>query len=102
MGPIVITAICALLVFLGWRAPRYRSLAIGATGVLIFLASTLAWRFLVHSETILLDRLLGRHWFFTIDNVTEHLVFFGPPVIVTALAFLLFGKSLTPPAADDK
>ncbi len=47
MGPLVI---CALLVFLGWRAPRYRSLAIGATGVLIFLASTLAWRFLVHSE----------------------------------------------------
>jgi len=101
MGPIVITVICALLVFLGWRAPRYRSLAIGATGVLIFLASTLAWRYLVHSETILLDRLLGRHWFFTIDNVTELLVFFGPPAVVTALAFLLFGKSLTPPAADD-
>jgi Na+/citrate or Na+/malate symporter len=101
MGPIVIMVICALLVFLGWRAPRYRSLATGATGVLIFLASALAWRYLVHSEAIPLDRLLGRHWFFATGVFTELLVFFGPPAVATALVFLLFGKSLTPPAGDD-
>ena len=102
MGPIVIAVTCALLIFLGWRAPRYRTLATGATGVLIFLASALAWRFLVHSDAIPLDRLLGRHWFAFSDAVTELLVFFGPPAIATALAFALFGRSLTPPPGDEE
>ncbi|MGH7353483.1 MAG: hypothetical protein ACRELS_02780 [Candidatus Rokuibacteriota bacterium] len=102
MGRIVIAVVCVLLIVVGWRAPRYRSLAVGATGVLIFLTSVLAWRFLIHSETISLDRLLGRYWLSTIDVPTHLLVFFGPPAVFTALVFLLFGKHITPPAADDE
>jgi hypothetical protein len=99
-GPIVITVICALLIFLGWRDPQYRSLAIGATGVLIFLAGAIAWQFLIYAGIVSLDRYFGPHWQYTLTGVKQYLVFFGPPAAATALIFLLFGKSITPPTGD--
>ena len=101
MGPIVIAVICALLIFLGWRDAQYRSLAVGATGVLIFLASAIIWQFLIYAGIISFDRFFGPHWQYTLRFPIAHVVFFGPPAVVTALAFFLFGKSLTPPVGDE-
>jgi hypothetical protein len=102
MGPIVIAVICALLIFLGWRDPQYRSLAMGATGVLIFLAGAIIWQFVIYAGIISFDRFFGPHWQYTLQGARQYLVFFGPPAVATALAFVLFGKNLAPPTGDDK
>ena len=102
MGPMVIAVICALLIFLGWRDTQYRSLAIGTTGVLIFLASAVIWQVLIYSGFVSFDRFFGPHWQYTLQGAKQYLAFFGPPAVITVLAFVLFGKSLAPPSGNDE